>query len=202
MEDKYILKDDFKLIPNNSKKVDLSKPTDTLDHKVKHKKISKLYNNFNLLKKINHSNNKICLTKPQDIVNIPKKTSSNENSSNLDNKCQNKPIFSFLGFKFNYSTYKLVYENPFTFIFIWTITIILPLYLDASDISLTKIIIEILAVLILIFSIKVSYIVHKEIDTSNVFARGTYYIAKIDLFCTIIFEIIFLCKDIFGWERK
>lgn len=66
----YIINEDYhgdaKLTKNNSKKVDLSKPTDALDHRVKH--------NIEPLK-VSSSNEKICLTKPKDIVNTTEKTS-------------------------------------------------------------------------------------------------------------------------------
>lgn len=66
---------DVKFIRNKSKKVNLSKPTDILDHRVKSQMMPTLYSNSNPPQKINHSNKKICLTKPQDTFNTTKKTS-------------------------------------------------------------------------------------------------------------------------------
>lgn len=75
---KYIIKEDYhgdiKLIKNNTKKVDLSKPTDILDHRVKPKMMPTIYTNSNPPQKIKHYDKKICLTKPEDIVTKEKKS--------------------------------------------------------------------------------------------------------------------------------
>lgn len=70
MNDNYIIKEDYhgdiKLIKiDKPKKVNLSKPTDTLDHRVKQ--------NLEPLK-VATSNKKICLTKPEDLAKINKHT--------------------------------------------------------------------------------------------------------------------------------
>ena len=69
-QDNYIIQEDYhgdvKLIRNNSKKVNLSKPTDTLEHKSK--QIESLKVSFS------SSNNKICLTKSKDLTKIDKDT--------------------------------------------------------------------------------------------------------------------------------
>lgn len=76
--DKYIIKEDYhgdvKLIKNSTKKVNLAKPTDILDHKIKPQIMPTVYTNSNPLQNINHSNKKICLTKPKDIVAKDKKS--------------------------------------------------------------------------------------------------------------------------------
>lgn len=76
--DKYIIKEDYhgdvKLTKNNTKKIDLSKRTDILDHRVKPQVMPTIYINSNPPQKINHSNKKVCLTKPEDIVAKEKKS--------------------------------------------------------------------------------------------------------------------------------
>lgn len=75
--DKYIIKEDYhgdiKLTKINiSKKVDLSKPTDNLNHRVKPQIMPTLYTNNNPPSNINTSTKRVCLTKPEDIAKATK----------------------------------------------------------------------------------------------------------------------------------
>lgn len=78
--DKYIIKEnyygDVKLTKNNtSKKVDLSKPTDILDHRVKPQIMPTIYTNSNLPINVQRQSNKrVYLTKPKDIITKEKKS--------------------------------------------------------------------------------------------------------------------------------
>lgn len=81
--DKYIIKEDYhgdiKLTKINiSKKVDLSKPTDNLNHRVKPQVMPTLYTNNNPPSNINTSTKRVCLTKPEDIVTKEKKSAQAE----------------------------------------------------------------------------------------------------------------------------
>lgn len=73
-DDKYTIHQDYhgdiKLTKNDTyKKVDLSKPTDILEHKSKQQDlIPTIYSNSNPPSVDNKFNNKICLTKPKDII--------------------------------------------------------------------------------------------------------------------------------------
>lgn len=68
-DDVYVIKEDYhgdvKPLPKkDSKKVNLSKPTDILDHRVKSQLMPSVYTNSNPPQK---THKKICLTKPEDI---------------------------------------------------------------------------------------------------------------------------------------
>ena len=66
---------DIKVIRQQSKKVDLSKPTDILSHRSTSEIMPTIYANNNPPQKINHKINKrVCLTKPQDIIENEKKS--------------------------------------------------------------------------------------------------------------------------------
>lgn len=81
MSDKYIVKENYHgdvkyILADEPKKVDLSKPTDVLDHSVKETEIPP----------VNHTDEHICLTKPRDIVDNDNELSEQRIDSILNNE--------------------------------------------------------------------------------------------------------------------